>query len=140
MHPSWGEPVVEAAPAASYDLIVSADTLCYFGELHAVARGAARALRAGGSLVFTVEALADEATGGSGYRLNPHGRYSHREAYVREVLVAAGFAPVELQHVHLRTEGGKPVEGWLVCARASTQPPEVAPTSTVPQGTEMQGA
>lgn len=131
---------IEAAPAASYDLIVSADTLCYFGELHAVARAAARALRVGGGFVFTVEALADDATGGSGYRLNPHGRYSHREAYVREVLAAAGFAPVELQHAHLRTEGGKPVEGWVVCARAGTQAPAAAITSSVPQGAEMQGA
>jgi predicted TPR repeat methyltransferase len=109
---------IEAAPPASYDLIVSADTLCYFGELHDVARAAARALRPGGSLVFTVEALDDEGVG-PGYHLNPHGRYSHREGYVREALLAAGFVAVALQRVHLRTEGGKPVEGWLSTAKAA---------------------
>ena len=34
----------------------------------------------------------------------------------------AGFAPVALQRVHLRTEGGKPVEGWLATAQAAASP------------------
>ena len=106
---------IEAAAAASYDLIVSADTLCYFGDLQAVARAAAKALRPGGWLVFTVEALAD--AGEAGFHLNPHGRYSHRESYLREVLASAGLVVGELQRAHLRLEGGKPVEGWVVASR-----------------------
>jgi predicted TPR repeat methyltransferase len=105
---------IEGAAPASYDLIVSADTLCYFGDLHPVACAAAKALRPGGWLVFTVEALA--GVGEAGFHLNPHGRYSHRESYLREVLAGAGLVVGELQPAHLRMEGGKPVEGWVVAA------------------------
>jgi predicted TPR repeat methyltransferase len=127
---------IEAAPAQSYDLIVSADTLCYFGELHGVARAAMHALRPGGGFVFTVEAL-DAGPPGAGYHLNPHGRYSHAQAYVREALEAAGFAPVALQRVHLRTEGGKPVEGWLATAQAAASP---ATDAAAREGAAAQGA
>jgi predicted TPR repeat methyltransferase len=116
---------MEAAAQGGYELIVSADTLCYFGELDAVARAAARALSAGGHFVFTVEAL-DDDPGAQGYRLCPHGRYSHHEACVRDALAAAGFADVQMQRVHLRTEGGKPVEGWLVTAQAAVSSPVVS--------------
>ncbi|MCW7540754.1 tetratricopeptide repeat protein [Aquabacterium sp. A7-Y] len=106
---------IEAAPD-SYDLIVSADTLCYFGDLGAVSAAACRALRPGGWLVFTVEAWsADDVS--TGFHLHPHGRYSHDAAYVRRVLLEAGFEPPELQSQPLRNEGGKPVQGWVVTAR-----------------------
>ena len=39
---------IDGAAPRSYDLIVSADTLCYFGDLQAVARAAAKALRSTG--------------------------------------------------------------------------------------------
>ena len=39
-----------------YDIVFSADTLCYFGALETFAAGAANALVPGGLLVFTVEA------------------------------------------------------------------------------------
>jgi predicted TPR repeat methyltransferase len=42
-------------------LIISADALCYFGELGAVMRGAFAALRPGGLFVFSVEELPDPA-------------------------------------------------------------------------------
>lgn len=101
-------------PAGSIELIVSADTLCYFGDLAALARAAARALAPGGWLVFTVEALPDAAA--EDFHLNPHGRYSHRAAYLRRVLAGAGLAVPEVQAVHLRMEGGKPVDGFVVAA------------------------
>ena len=105
---------MQAQPPAGLDLVVSADTLCYFGDLADVTRAAAQALAPGGWLVFTVEALPDESA--EDFRLNPHGRYSHRAAYLREVLAAAGLAVRDVQAVHLRMEGGKPVDGFVVCA------------------------
>ena len=101
---------------AAYDLIVSADTLCYFGDLQAVCEAAREALHAAGCLVFTVEALPD-AEIGEGFRLNPHGRYSHSEAYVREVLLRSGFQVEAVRREVLRNENARPVEGWLVTAR-----------------------
>lgn len=106
---------LQARPAA-FDLIVSADTLCYFGALHDFAAAAHAALRAGGLLVFTVEAHADEPVE-PGFRLHGHGRYSHRPSYVAGALAAAGLELLEQQAVVLRMEAGQPVAGRLVTAR-----------------------
>lgn len=52
------------------------DALCYFGDLGLVLAAAARALRPGGVLAFTLEAAGTEPP--EGYRIQPHGRYSRR--------------------------------------------------------------
>ncbi|CAN7377491.1 tetratricopeptide repeat protein [Pseudoduganella sp. LjRoot289] len=101
---------------AAYDMLVSADTLCYFGALEAVMRAAAAAVRPGGYLVFTVEATQDAAAAPR-FLLHPHGRYSHTEAYVRAALAAAGLEVTQLRHITLRQEASKPVAGLLVGAR-----------------------
>src|SRR5207245_9787127 len=57
---------VGAAPAA-WDLVVSADTLVYFGDLAPVMAAALRGLRPGGHLVLTVERASEaEAPQGCG--------------------------------------------------------------------------
>ena len=106
------------AHARSFELIVSADTLCYFGDLAAVSRAAFEALRPGGHLVFTVEALLDAgASAAAGFRLAPFGRYCHGDAHVRDVLAAAGFEELALESVVLRQEAAEPVQGFLVSCR-----------------------
>jgi len=100
---------------AEYDLIVSADTLVYFGDLRPVFSAAACALRAGGRLVFTVEKLLAEST--DGYRIELHGRYSHAEKYVRASLEDAGFEIRSMAAEKLRMESLEPVQGWVVLAR-----------------------
>jgi predicted TPR repeat methyltransferase len=104
---------VGAVPDA-WDQVVSADTLVYFGDLAPVMAAARRGLRPGGHLVFTLE-RSDE-TLPEGFRINPHGRYSHTEAYVRRVVAAARLELRRITHVHLRNELKKPVEGLLVVA------------------------
>jgi predicted TPR repeat methyltransferase len=100
----------------AYDLVVSADTLVYFGELTAVVAAAAEALRPRGAFVFTLErSLPAEAA--AGYRLHPHGRYSHTGEYVTGVLGAAGFVATALSEISSRKEGEVPVPGWLVRCR-----------------------
>ena len=107
---------LDTRPGA-YDVIVSADTLCYFGALEGFAAAAFAALRKGGLLVFTVEAHADD-DGAPRFKLQAHGRYSHRRSYVEAVLSSAGFTAVELKPVALRMEAQQPVNGWLVSTRA----------------------
>jgi predicted TPR repeat methyltransferase len=103
-------------PPQRYDLIVSADTLVYFGSLEHVLRGAAASLRPGGHLVFTVEAA--EGDDGDGFVLNPHGRYAHGEPYVRHVLEhVAGLEVLAVGREPLRMEMGQPVRGLIVTAR-----------------------
>lgn len=97
-----------------FDLILSADTLVYFGALDEVTAAAAGALRPGGLLVFTVEELVAPPAGVP-YRIETHGRYSHAESYVAEVLRGAGFSP-EISHADLRTESALPVAGLVVRA------------------------
>jgi predicted TPR repeat methyltransferase len=103
------------AVSAGWDLVISADTLVYFGDLAPVITAARRGLRAGGHLVFTLERASEEEAP-QGFRINPHGRYSHTEAYVRRVLAAAQLEPRQVAPAHLRLELKKPVEGLLVVA------------------------
>lgn len=106
---------LDAAPAA-WDVLLSADTLCYFGDLHRVVQAAGSALKPGGLLVFTVEeATADSAP--EGFRINPHGRYSHTGGHIESALAAAGLTTLEASSAVLRTEGGKPVDGLVVVGR-----------------------
>ena len=76
--------------AGAFDVIVSADTLVYFGPLEEVVAAAATALRPGGQLIFTVEELTEPRRGGLLAQLN--GRYRHTRAYVERVLADAGLA------------------------------------------------
>ena len=70
--------------AAAFDVIVSADTLVYFGDLGCVVAAAARALRPNGLFIFTLE-HAVGAVADINWRLELHGRYSHARAYVERV-------------------------------------------------------
>ena len=99
---------------AEFDLIVSADTLVYFGDLEPVAAAAAGALRSGGLMVFTLE-HAVEGADDAGYRLEFHGRYAHRRPYVERTLAAAGLV-TDLAEADLRLESGMPVAGLVVRA------------------------
>lgn len=108
------------------ELLVCADTLCYFGVLDDFAAAARRALVPGGHLVATVEAHPEPDDAEPPYRLHIHGRYSHASGYVQSALAATGFETVAIKAVPLRNEAGRPVQGWLVAARAADA---VLPTS-----------
>jgi predicted TPR repeat methyltransferase len=97
----------------TYDLICSADTLCYFGELETVFSAAANALKPGGFLAFTLE---DGGGDSLRWQLNPHGRYAHARSYVEDALETVGFAGHSILPVLLRSEGKHPVKGHSVVA------------------------
>ncbi|MES2103401.1 MAG: tetratricopeptide repeat protein [Pseudomonadota bacterium] len=102
-----------ASQHASFDLIASADTICYLGRLEEALLAAARALKPGGMLVFTVEHARQQA----GYVLGEHGRYAHAETYLRACLEQAGFVQALVEYGELRTEGGVAVAGLVVAAQ-----------------------
>jgi predicted TPR repeat methyltransferase len=100
---------------AAYDLVISADTLCYFGDLTAVISAGATSLRPTGCLGFTLE-KATQSDPPAGYQLQSHGRYSHTESYVRRLLSEAGMEPVSVEEGVLRMERLEPVQGLVVMA------------------------
>ena len=102
----------------AFDIILSADTLVYFGELSNVFIASHSALRNAGYLFFTVEALSHEPDGGTGYFLNSHGRYSHSETYIRQTLARANFTIIAMEGAILRYQGDLPVHGFVVSCRA----------------------
>jgi predicted TPR repeat methyltransferase len=101
--------------AQGFDVLVCADTLCYFGDLMEAATAAAQALRPSGVLVFTVEALAEDRD--AAFALLPHGRYAHHADHLRQALQQAGLQLQVLRQEVLRHEAGRPVAGWLAGAR-----------------------
>ena len=105
----------------AFDVVISADTLVYFGALEEPLRCARGCLRGQGLLIFTVERwepAPDCAAQRASYRLQAHGRYAHSEGYVAAALEAAGFGGVSIESGFLRRERGSDVTGLIVRARA----------------------
>jgi predicted TPR repeat methyltransferase len=105
------------AHPSSYDLVISADTLVYFGEIDEAIEVAAGALKPGGVLAFTLEA--DPTQSSQPFRLHDSGRYSHHQDYARACLAAAGLEVLTFERGVLRKEGPADVAGHVVVARKS---------------------
>ena len=65
-------------------------------------------------LIFSLENNTDPDAAAP-YHLETHGRYTHRQLYVEQLLCNAGLRP-EVVHAELRTESGVPVPGLVVRA------------------------
>ena len=97
------------------DLIVCADTLCYFGSLADFLEASHSSLVSGGRLVCTVER--HDGKSPCGYHLEPHGRYSHTLEYLQESIKGIGLDLEAALERGLRLERGQMVEGYLLVAR-----------------------
>lgn len=104
-----------ARQGGAWDLLLAADVFVYVGALDEVFSLAARALRRGGWLLFSIESF--EASSGPGFRLQPTGRYAHRTDAVRALAQAHGFE-VELDEpVDLRREREEMLPGRVLRLR-----------------------
>lgn len=97
-----------------FDVVTSADTFCYIGDVATVILSAAKALRPGGWLFFSVEHGVDLE---SDFHLQFHGRYAHKRSYIEQSLKTANFSRAELLEDTLRMELSKPVPGLIVAAQ-----------------------
>jgi predicted TPR repeat methyltransferase len=98
--------------AGTFDLIAACDTLIYFGDLQQVVTPAARLLRPGACLAFTVERGETIP-----FQLTDSGRYAHSESHIRDVARLAGLRVAALTEGLLRYEYGKPVSGLVTVLR-----------------------
>jgi predicted TPR repeat methyltransferase len=101
---------VLAGPGPSYDLIVSADTMVYLGDLGPTFRGVQNRLVDGGHFLFACEAKTD----GGGWEQTDANRFRHSETYVREEAERAGLALLARMDCTLRYEKSEPVPGFSI--------------------------
>src|ERR1043165_5979526 len=111
------EPVL-AEPGPSYDLIVSADTMAYLGDLAPTFSGVVQRLKPGGFYIFTCESKL-----GEGWEQTPANRFRHSEAYVRDSAAHVGLEFAGIMECTLGHEAREPVSGF---AAALTKPDAIA--------------
>jgi len=97
---------------AQYDVVIAADTLCYFGDLALLFKLVGRILREKGIFLFSVEA--DEI--GADFSLTQSGRYTHARNYITTVANSVNLRNISVRSETLRTEYGEAVIGdiWVL--------------------------
>ena len=98
-----------AVPGTLYDVIVAGDVFNYLGDLAPILGRAARALKPGGLLVFTVE-----ANTGQGFTMGPARRFLHDAVQLRAWAQGSLFQTLALERTVLRQEARQPVESWVM--------------------------
>lgn len=101
---------LQREPEASFDLVLALDVFIYVGALEAVMAAAARALRPGGRLVFSMETT-DAA---KGFELRRTGRYAHSRAYIERLARASALQVVAFDATVIRKDAGVPIAGDIV--------------------------
>ena len=96
----------------TYDLILAADVLVYFGDLGPVLTAAREGLRPGGWFAFFVERNSE-----SGFALRDTGRYVHSLDYLHQEAKAADLEEADVAEAPLRLQSGQPVAGLVMVLR-----------------------
>jgi len=104
--------IPKSASMQSFDLVVAADVLVYFGSLQAVLAIFASVSRMGAHLIFSTE-LASEEEAPLGWRLLPTGRFSHTKSHALAAAMKVGYNLVHYREIVPRMEKGEPVQGHL---------------------------
>ncbi len=101
-----------AGLVASYDLIIAADTLVYFGDLSAVFTGCACVLKLQGLLAFSVEVGKE-----TDFQLQTTGRYTHSRMYIENLAKQHHFQILQSSEAAGRMQQGKPVSSFIFVLR-----------------------
>lgn len=94
------------------DLVVAADVFVYVGALNDVFAAASKAIRPGGSMLFSVERDDDQD-----YVLRDSHRFAHSLDYISSLASEHGFDIAREQAATLRKEDQKPMPGYLFLLR-----------------------
>jgi len=90
-----------------FDIILSADTFVYSGDLQLIIAQCARLLSDEGLLVFNVE------QGDLGYQLLSSGRFAHSDDYIKAVLEQCQLSVYQHESAIIRTQQNHPIVGLL---------------------------
>jgi predicted TPR repeat methyltransferase len=104
---------LEAAPRTGFNLIIAADTLCYFGDLSPILNAASQALAASGLLTLSVE-----TSEGDGFRLQQTLRFAHAPTYLEATARAVGLRTRLTRAASARREAGADVPGLIAVFEA----------------------
>jgi predicted TPR repeat methyltransferase len=101
--------------AKTFEIVVSADVLVYFGEFGPILSTFKKLLIPGGTLIFTCERLESSETE---WKLEESGRYSHGRKYVEKTALSTGLRLVEYREIVPRMNKGKEVPGHIFVFKA----------------------
>jgi predicted TPR repeat methyltransferase len=101
------------AARAVHDLVVACDVFIYIGDLAPVFGAVARVLAPGGVFGFTVE----EGHADTGFDLLPTLRYTHAEAWLRELARAHALQVARCERAPLREGHGEAITGLAMHLR-----------------------
>ncbi len=112
--------------AATFDLIVAADSLAYIGDLAPLFAAVAAALTADGVFAFSLETIE-----GEGFALGKSIRFAHSVAYLEATARAAGLSPLLIRSGSVRREAGRDAPG-LICVFERMGRPVTRPSGQAP--------
>ncbi len=98
-------------PAASADLLIAADVLCYIGDLAPILRAAHDVLAPGGLFALTLQ------KGDGTFSLGVDLRFAHAPSYVTDTAATQGLTTALLDEAPLRRDAGADVVGLVVVLR-----------------------
>ena len=98
-----------ATGSDTFDLVIAADLLIYFGGLAPLFDGVARRLEPGGLWALSVETI-----DGGDYLHLPSGRFAHSLSYVEREATRSGLNVVRIEPTIIRLDANKPARGALL--------------------------
>ncbi len=108
---------LQSGTLGTFDVIVAANVVIYFGDLTPLAAAAANALRPRGAFVFDVEKGADATRHG----FHTAGRYTHSRALVERAFGPPTYTRLRIEDAVMREEAGAPVRA-LCCTAIRSVP------------------
>jgi predicted TPR repeat methyltransferase len=113
---------LEQEVSGGCDLVAAADVFVYVGRLDDIVPQVRRVLKPDGLFAFSVEAMdSHQMQPLPGYLAGVRGRYAHSIGYLDALAEKSGFKEERRVETPLRTEQGKPVQGYLLVWRAPGQ-------------------
>lgn len=104
---------LEQAAHEKWDLIVATDVLPYIGKLEEFFKNVSNHLPANGVFAFSTETTSEENFAQRPFIVGQFQRFSHSEAYIRQVLSDSHLNILDCHNIVVRLEQENPVKGQI---------------------------